>query len=147
MHSFARSSTNQSDALTHIPLLRKAIFSFFQFSQISIYPLICKQGDQIGRIFAYWAIALFGQFFENFRWSTTIWAALFHGKSFVLNHQQPTGLHFGLRFFSQTHLVTLFATLHRFSAKHNTVVGFVAKLKETMFLHMYMFLHQLLHML
>jgi hypothetical protein len=26
-----------------------------------------KQGDQIGRIFAYWAIVSFGQFIENYR--------------------------------------------------------------------------------
>jgi hypothetical protein len=26
-----------------------------------------KQGDQIGRIFAHWAIVSFGQFFENYK--------------------------------------------------------------------------------
>jgi hypothetical protein len=27
--------------------------------------LICRQGNQVGRIFAYWVIVFFGQFFEN----------------------------------------------------------------------------------
>jgi hypothetical protein len=36
-----------------------------------------KQGDQIGRIFAQWAIAYFGQWFENYRSSAYFWATFF----------------------------------------------------------------------
>jgi hypothetical protein len=32
------------------------------------------QGDEIGRIFAYWAIVYFDQFFENFKSSPNFWA-------------------------------------------------------------------------
>jgi hypothetical protein len=32
--------------------------------------VVQKQGDQIGRIFAYWAIANLASFFENYRRST-----------------------------------------------------------------------------
>jgi hypothetical protein len=37
-------------------------------------------GDQIVRIFAYWAILLFGQFLNCIR-SINSWAAFFHGES------------------------------------------------------------------
>jgi hypothetical protein len=43
-----------------------------------------EQGDQIGRIFALWAIVFFGQFFENFISSPNFWVTVFHGKSYVL---------------------------------------------------------------
>jgi hypothetical protein len=33
------------------------------------------QGDQIKRIFAYWATAYFGQIFENYRSSLNFWDA------------------------------------------------------------------------
>jgi hypothetical protein len=36
-----------------------------------------KQGGQIGRIFAYWAIVFFGQLFENYRSSANSWATFF----------------------------------------------------------------------
>jgi hypothetical protein len=69
--------------------------------------LVVPQGDQIGRIFAYWAIVFFGQFFENYRRGTNSWATFFHGKSNALILTKiELGLHFG-RFFSQAHLVTL----------------------------------------
>jgi hypothetical protein len=32
------------------------------------------QGDQIGRIFAEWAIVFFGQFFENYGSAPKFWA-------------------------------------------------------------------------
>jgi hypothetical protein len=42
--------------------------------------LIGNQGDQIWRIFAYWAILFFGQFYENYTRSSN----LFHGRSYTL---------------------------------------------------------------
>jgi hypothetical protein len=38
---------------------------FFQSQQRLMFRWRCQQGDQIGRIFAYWAIVYLGQFFEN----------------------------------------------------------------------------------
>jgi hypothetical protein len=39
----------------------------------------CGQGDQIGRIFAYWAIAFFGRFFEIYSSSANSWPIyIFH---------------------------------------------------------------------
>jgi hypothetical protein len=45
-----------------------------------------QQGDQIGRIFAYWAIVYFGQFFENKRTIPPLPKDNFFplGKSYVL---------------------------------------------------------------
>jgi hypothetical protein len=40
-----------------------------------------QQGDQIGRIFANWVIAYFGQFDEIYANSPTLLATFFHGKS------------------------------------------------------------------
>jgi hypothetical protein len=39
------------------------------------------QGEQIGRIFAFWAIDNFGQFFLICSSSQKYWATFFHGKS------------------------------------------------------------------
>jgi hypothetical protein len=44
---------------------------------------VLLQGDQIGRIFAYWVIDCFGQFFENYRSSPKFLATIFHGKNKV----------------------------------------------------------------
>jgi hypothetical protein len=38
----------------------------------------CWQGDQT---FAYWAVVLFGSFFENFQSSKTSWATFYHDTS------------------------------------------------------------------
>jgi hypothetical protein len=51
--------------------------------------LVCQnkflnQGDQIGRIFAYWATIYLGHFDENYRKSTNCLATFFHGKIHVL---------------------------------------------------------------
>jgi hypothetical protein len=43
-----------------------------------------EQGDQIGRIFAHWAIAFVGQFIENYRSSANSWANFFPSTSCVL---------------------------------------------------------------
>jgi hypothetical protein len=40
-----------------------------------------NQGEQIGRIFAYWVLAYFGQFRENYGNSPNLCATLFYGKS------------------------------------------------------------------
>jgi hypothetical protein len=59
---------------------------------------IPAQGDQIGRIFAYWTTVCFGHFDDNKR-SSNCWATFFHGKSYVLIlTKKLIGLHFG-RFF------------------------------------------------
>jgi hypothetical protein len=34
---------------------------------LKLYSMLTRQGDQIGRIFAQWAIVYYGQFFENYR--------------------------------------------------------------------------------
>jgi hypothetical protein len=53
------------------------------------------QGDQIGRIFAYWAIVYFEQFIKLHRRSPDIWTAYFHEKSYVLILPKKwVGLHF-----------------------------------------------------
>jgi hypothetical protein len=39
--------------------------------------LKASQGDQIGRIFAHWAIVFFGQLNENYRSSANSWATFF----------------------------------------------------------------------
>jgi hypothetical protein len=36
-----------------------------------------RQGDQIGRISAYWAIVFFGQSLENYNTGSNFWAVLF----------------------------------------------------------------------
>jgi hypothetical protein len=46
--------------------------------------MFANQGDQIGRIFAYWAIVFFGQFIENYRISANSWATFFHSISYAL---------------------------------------------------------------
>jgi hypothetical protein len=46
-------------------------------------------GDQIGRIFTYWAIVYFGQFFRDE--AEMFWLLFFHGKSCVLK-LTPNGL-------------------------------------------------------
>jgi hypothetical protein len=60
------------------------------------------QGDQIGQIFAYWAIVYFGQFFENDIISPNFWATLFNGKSYVVIFTKNSlGYIFG-RFFTSS---------------------------------------------
>jgi hypothetical protein len=65
-----------------------------------------RQGDQIGRIFAYWAILFIGQLFENYRNSTFLGDTFPHGKRYLQNLAQNV-LGFILGHFSQAHLVTL----------------------------------------
>jgi hypothetical protein len=45
---------------------------------------IQKQGDQIGRIFAQWAIVYFGQFLSNFRYSPIFMGSVFQSIDYVL---------------------------------------------------------------
>jgi hypothetical protein len=45
---------------------------------------VWKQGDQIGRIFAGWAIVFFVQLFKNNRSSPHFLATLFHGENHAL---------------------------------------------------------------
>jgi hypothetical protein len=51
--------------------------------KINTNSFVCWQGDQIGRIFARWAIVFFGQIFKNYRKSLNSWPAYFQGKSYV----------------------------------------------------------------
>jgi hypothetical protein len=67
------------------------------------------QGDQIGRIFAQWAIVYFGQWFENYIQSANFWATFFRDISYVLIFTK-NGLATFWASFSQTHLVTLLLT-------------------------------------
>jgi hypothetical protein len=46
--------------------------------------LVYGQGDQIGRIFAYWAIVYFGQFSENYRSSPQLRGYFFHDQCYAL---------------------------------------------------------------
>jgi hypothetical protein len=45
--------------------------------------MVFEQGDQIGRIFAFWVIVFFGQLFENFQ-SSANFRAFFHGSIYVI---------------------------------------------------------------
>jgi hypothetical protein len=69
-----------------------------------------KQGDQIGRLFAYLAIIFSGKFFESCRSSQNLLSTyFFHGKSCVVCFnfdKRMLGNILG-DFFSKTHLVTL----------------------------------------
>jgi hypothetical protein len=67
-----------------------------------------RQGDQIGRIFAHWAIVYFGQFFENDRRSLNFLATFFHDENFVFSLTE-IGCATFWAILSQTHLVTLLA--------------------------------------
>jgi hypothetical protein len=66
--------------------------SLFYYVLLSIsYPVSLKQGDQIGRIFAYWVIVYYEHIYENYR-NSQIFGLLFHGKS--------NGLHFDKKMMS-----------------------------------------------
>jgi hypothetical protein len=62
------------------------------------------QGDEIGRIFAVWAIVYFGQFFFNRTISAKFWTI------FLYSFCPKLGWATIWVSFSQTHLVTLAAT-------------------------------------
>jgi hypothetical protein len=65
---------------------------------VPVKPL-ATQGDQIWRVFAYWAIVYFGQRFENYTSCAIFGDTFFHGTSYVLILTKKwDGLHFG-RFF------------------------------------------------
>jgi hypothetical protein len=68
-------------------------------------PADWNQGDQIGRIFALWAIFYFGQFFENIISGPNccyIWATFFNRSTWIKNFLDKIwlGLHFG-QFFNK----------------------------------------------
>jgi hypothetical protein len=65
-----------------------------------------NQGDQIGRIFAYWSIIYFGLYFETYRCNANFWTTFFYGTSYVLILTNIVWATFWATF-SQTHLVTL----------------------------------------
>jgi hypothetical protein len=56
------------------------------------------QGDQIGRIFAYWAIVYFGRVLKITEVAQNLGATCFHGTSYALILTKIVGLHFGRLF-------------------------------------------------
>jgi hypothetical protein len=42
---------------------------------------LTKQGDQIGRLFAYWVVVYLGPYFLNYRSRPHFWESPFHDKS------------------------------------------------------------------
>jgi hypothetical protein len=65
-----------------------------------------SQGDQIGRIFAQWAIVYIGQFLKNYRSSAKFWASFFLSIDYVFIFTKKMGWAASWAKFSQTHLVT-----------------------------------------
>jgi hypothetical protein len=63
------------------------------------------QGDQIGRIFAHWAIVFFGKF-KNYKVGQIFWATFYHSKCFVLILTKMGWAKFWA-IFSQTHVTLL----------------------------------------
>jgi hypothetical protein len=55
------SNSEQRRALDNLPTRERKNKVFVDFSMDGV----SAQGDQIGRIFAHWAIVFFGRFFEN----------------------------------------------------------------------------------
>jgi hypothetical protein len=72
--------------------------------------MVCWQGDQIGRIFYFWATVTLGSFLKITEMDQIIGLLISTGKeTYVLIFTKKIiGLHFG-RFFSETYLVTLCA--------------------------------------
>jgi hypothetical protein len=68
------------------------------------------QGDQIGRIFAYWGIVFFGQFFLFTEGAFNFWPTFSKGKIMYIFILTKNGLGCILGDFTQTHLVTLIQT-------------------------------------
>jgi hypothetical protein len=67
------------------------------------------EGDQIGRIFYYWAIDHFGHFLKSFSAVNKLWVTFSKIlKVYVAFDKIWVGLHFG-KFSSQRYLVTLVA--------------------------------------
>jgi hypothetical protein len=66
-----------------------------------------NQGDQIGRIFAYWTIVYFGQLLKMTEVSLFLGLLLNSGKRHVALILTKMGLAALWAIFSQTHLVTL----------------------------------------
>jgi hypothetical protein len=77
--------------------------------------LSLRQGDRIVRIFAYWAIDYFGQFFENYRISTHT-LKTFSTVKVMHSFWSKMSMGYILGVFSQTHLVTLLSTLFFYAA-------------------------------
>jgi hypothetical protein len=72
-----------------------------------------EQGDQIGRIFAKWAIVYFGYIFKNFSSNPDFRAASFHCKIYLLIlTKQWVWLHFGQFFTHSSGRAVLEVVLH-----------------------------------
>jgi hypothetical protein len=57
--------------------------SCVEISVYMIYRIGPSQCDQIGRIFAHWAIVYFGHSFENYKSSAHFWTSFVRGTSYV----------------------------------------------------------------
>jgi hypothetical protein len=79
-------------------------------------PLLPWQGDQIGRICAYWAYVYYGQFFDNYRSSANFWA-FFHGTNYT-SILAKIGWATFWAILSRTHLVTLSPSFISFKSVH-----------------------------
>jgi hypothetical protein len=87
---------------SELPRSSHSKMTYFCFSTKMLAINARSQGDQIWRIFASWVIVYFGQFCEVSETCT-------RKKWRIQFRKQWVGLHFG-RFFTQTHLVTLFCS-------------------------------------
>jgi hypothetical protein len=78
------------------------------------------QGDQIGRIFANWAIVLLCAGFLITEVAPNFWSSFYHGKSYAkILTMHALGIILG-RFFSLTHLVTLRRFHFVFKSRHRS---------------------------
>jgi hypothetical protein len=81
-----------------------------------------SQCDQIGRIFAYWAIIFVGKSFKNYTRSPNSRAAFFPPKKQCINFgKKRRGQHFGV-IFSLAYLVTLPGANPKFTTTYNASV-------------------------
>jgi hypothetical protein len=94
--------------------------SFFcPFELIGWNGIDSRQGDQIGRIFASWLIVRFVQLYQKLQKHANFGGLLFRRKKLCINFDK-NGLGYILGDFSQSHLVTLAASINKnlTSAKH-----------------------------
>jgi hypothetical protein len=80
-------------------------FEFLKATSFLLWVCACHQGDQIVRILAYFVIAFFGQFFENYRKNPSFWAT-FSAEKVAYKFGHETGWATLWVSVSQTHLVT-----------------------------------------
>jgi hypothetical protein len=87
------------------------------FKECSVFSR--KQDDRIGRIFAYWAIAFFGQFLKTAEGALTFLATFFQSKNYVSNLTRKIVWATFWTTFPQTHLVALVRSQVFFGVKQS----------------------------